>query len=45
MEEHRLQQKFFSQLLEQYAVKSDECLHSIVVGDESWFLHFDLETK
>jgi len=30
---------------ERSAVKGDDFLHSTVTSDESWFHHFDLETK
>jgi hypothetical protein len=46
MEEHKHQWKNVSlQLLEQYAVQSNEFIYGLVMGDESLFLHFDLETK
>jgi hypothetical protein len=34
-----------SQLLRRYAVEGDDFLLNIVTGDESWFHHFDPETK
>jgi hypothetical protein len=43
MEENKLHLKNDS--LQQYAVTGKEFLHSIVMGDESWFHHFDPETK
>jgi len=38
---NKLQQKMSSQLLEWYAVQCNNCLHSIMIRDKSWFHHFD----
>jgi len=46
LEEHKYQGKnVSSQLLEQCTVQSNEFIHGMMMGDESLFLHFDLETK
>ena len=34
-----------SEMLQRYQDEGDDFLLSIVTGDESWFHHFDLETK
>jgi hypothetical protein len=45
-EEHKtVRTDVSSQLLRRYAVGSDDFLFNIVTGDESWFHHFDPETK
>jgi hypothetical protein len=45
-EEHKtVRRDVSSQLLRRYAVEGDNFLLNIVTGDESWFHHFDPETK
>jgi hypothetical protein len=45
-EEHKMVRRAVSlQLLRRYAVEGDGFLFNILTGDESWFHHFDLETK
>jgi hypothetical protein len=45
MEEHIYQQNNFSaQLLEGYTVGGEDCLPSLVMGDETWFYPLNIET-
>jgi hypothetical protein len=46
-EKHKFQRGKNSYLtaVERYAVKGDDFLQSTVTCDESWFYHFNLETK
>jgi len=45
-EDHKGQQKAItSELLQRYQHEGDDFLHHIVTGDESWFHHFEPETK
>jgi len=45
-EDHKGQQKAItSELLQRYRHEGDDFLHRIVTGDESWFHHFEPETK
>jgi len=37
--------KVFSQVLEHFAIEGSNFLHGIVTCGESWFRHFDPETK
>lgn len=37
--------KFFSQVLEHFAIEGSNFLHGIMTCGESWFCHFDPETK
>jgi len=45
-EDHKVQRKAItSEMLQRYRDDGDDFLLSIVTGDESWFHHFDPETK
>jgi hypothetical protein len=39
------QTKCFHTVAEANSVEGSDCLHSLVISDETWFYHFDLETK
>jgi hypothetical protein len=43
--EHKHQQKVPLQFLEEYAAEGREFLHIYMMGDESWFRHFNPGTK
>ena len=45
-EDHKVQRKAItSELLQRYRHEGDDFLLRIVTGDESWFHHFEPETK